>query len=144
MVRRLGALSIAATLLLLAGCSSNDNPASSNNSANRTVKADPSFAADIQEIFNRTGCTASNCHGSLKQSNLDLRPDSSYINLVNVDVFETSGKRVIPGDAQNSYIVIKVEGRQAVGVQMPSGLPPLDSIDVANLRNWIDQGAKDN
>jgi hypothetical protein len=40
--------------------------------------------------------------------------------------------------------VIKVEGRQSVGASMPQTGSPLDSIDLTNLRNWIDQGALNN
>lgn len=40
--------------------------------------------------------------------------------------------------------VVRLEGRQAVGARMPSGASPLDSIDLANIRDWIDQGARNN
>ncbi len=132
-------------LALLAGCSSSDAPTGSDSGGgNRTVKASPSFATDIQEIFNRRGCTGGNCHGSAQQQGLDLRAGAAYSNLVNVSSTETTALRVNPGDAQNSYLVIKVEGRQTVGVRMPMNLAPLDSIDIQNIRNWIDQGAADN
>ena len=51
---------------------------------------------------------------------------------------------MIPNDAQNSYLVIKIEDRQTVGTRMPQGGNALDSIDVSNIRNWINQGAKNN
>lgn len=147
MSRILGALALAITAAMFIGCSSNDTPTSPNGGGGgttRTIKADPSYATDIQEIFDRKGCTASNCHGSTQQSGLDLRTGTSYSQLVNVPVVQTSGTRVIPNDAQNSYLVIKVEGRQSVGTQMPQLGTALDSIDITNIRNWIDQGAKNN
>ncbi len=52
--------------------------------------------------------------------------------------------RVIAGDAQNSYLVKKLEGRQTVGARMPLNGAPLDNIDLTNIRNWIDQGAQNN
>lgn len=110
----------------------------------RTIKADPSFASDIQEIFNRKGCAASACHGSLQEAGLDLRSGSSYAQLVNVPSTQTGILRVIPGNAQGSYVVMKVEGRASVGDRMPLGGVALDNIDLTNLRNWINQGAKNN
>ncbi len=139
------ALLIAAGMLaLLTGCASDDSPTGSGGTAARTIKADPSFAADIQEIFDRRGCTGSSCHGAALSAGLDLRSGSAYANLVNVNSSETGTPRVAPGDAQNSYLVIKIEGRQTSGAQMPLVGPPLDSIDIQNIRNWIDQGAADN
>jgi len=108
------------------------------------IEADPSFANVVQEIFNRKGCTASPCHGSSQQEGLDLRSGSSYANLVNVAASQTAGTRVIPGNANGSYIIVKVEGRQTVGTRMPQTGSNLDNIDLTNLKNWINQGAKNN
>lgn len=44
----------------------------------RVVKENPSFAADIQEVFTRTGCASSGCRGAGPQAGLDLRPGSAY------------------------------------------------------------------
>ena len=54
--------------------------------------------------------------------------------------------RVIPNDAQGSFLVIKLEGRQGPnqGSQMPLNQPALDDIDLTNIRNWIDNGAPNN
>jgi hypothetical protein len=49
--------------------------------------------------------------------------------------------RVAPGDAQDSYLVIKLEGRQAAGSRMPLTGCCLDDIDIGNIRKWIDNGA---
>jgi hypothetical protein len=110
----------------------------------REIKADPSFSSDIQEIFTRKGCTASGCHGSASQGGLDLRPSAAYGELVDVAAQGEAKILVIPGDAQNSYLVIKLEGRQSFGSQMPEGGTPLDNIDLTNVRNWITQGAQNN
>lgn len=108
------------------------------------IYADPSFSWVIQEIFNRRGCAASACHGSTRKAGLDLRAGNARTSLVSVLSTQTSGVRVLPGNAQESYLIVKLEGRQTVGERMPLGWPPLDNIDLANLRNWIDQGAKGN
>ena len=65
--------------------------------------------------------------------------------LVNADAWsEPAFKRVLPGDAENSYLVIKLEGRQLVGLQMPLDADPLDEIDLTNIKNWINNGAPNN
>ena len=48
--------------------------------------------------------------------------------------------RIEPFAPVNSYVLIKLEGRQRVGGEMPPGLP-LDSIDLTNMRNWVRTGA---
>jgi hypothetical protein len=108
------------------------------------IQGDPSHARVIQEIFNRRGCAASACHGSTQKAGLDLRAGNSWASLVNVPSTQVSVARVIPGNPVDSYLMVKVEGRQSVGERMPKGWPPLDDIDLANLRNWIAQGAKGN
>jgi len=121
-----------------------DSPSDPGGEDPRVIKASPSFSADVMEIFVRTGCTSSGCHGSVALGGLDLRPGSAYASLVGVPARAESIQRVIPGNAQGSYLVIRVEGRQAVGSRMPLGGMPLDQIDLANLRNWIQRGALDN
>ena len=110
----------------------------------RVVKATPAFAADIQEIFDRIGCNSAGCHGSAQSAGLDLRPGNAYDNLVNVQAMSESVLRVIPGNANGSYIVIKLEGRQTVGARMPLNLTALDNIDLTNIKNWINNGAPNN
>ena len=110
----------------------------------RMIQADPSYASVIQNIFDRKGCTASSCHGSSQQAGLNLRSGSSYADLVGVEATQSTSDRVIPGDADGSYLVVKVEGRQTVGARMPLGGSNLDNIDLTNLKNWITQGAKNN
>ena len=51
---------------------------------------------------------------------------------------------VIPSNANDSYLVKKLEGRQSVGARMPLGGEALDNIDLSNVKNWINQGAKNN
>lgn len=110
----------------------------------RVVEADPAYGAVVQEIWDRRGCSASQCHGSTQEAGLDLRAGASHGELVGVTATSEPIVRVIPGDAANSYLVIKLEGRQQVGVRMPKDATPLDDIDLTNVRNWIDQGAKNN
>ena len=111
----------------------------------RLIKPNPSFEQDIQDIFVRTRCADAGCHAA-GQGGFFLRPNdaANYTNIVNVDSeTEREFPLIKPFDATNSYIVIRVEGRQRVGVTMPIGAQ-LDSIDLTNLKNWINNGAPDN
>lgn len=110
----------------------------------RVILADPSFSQVIQEIFVRKGCTASNCHGAAQEAGMDLRAGSSYDELVGVPATSEDFDRVVPGNPNDSYLVIKLEGRQSVGDRMPLDGTPLDNIDLTNIRNWITQGAENN
>lgn len=134
-----------AVLLILAGalafaaCKSSSSPDEAS-----PVKDDPSFAADIQTIFN-SSCNAASCHGGAAgQAGLVLLSGQAYNNLVNVTSSQDPAKkRVLPGDATNSYIVMKLEGRQTIGTKMPQG-GSLASNSLQNIKNWVNKGAKNN
>ncbi len=123
----------------------NDNGNGNNNPPVRVILTNPAFTANIQEIFGRRGCTASSCHGAALSGNMDLRSGSSFASLVNVTAFgDAAFQRVVPNDAQNSYLVMKLEGRQTQGSRMPLDGSALDNIDLTNIRNWINTGAPNN
>ena len=138
--------------LLITACGGGDSPTDpGNNDGNNggdgnpttpTVKPDPSFASDIVPIFAREGCTAGGCHGSPVQAGLTLS-SGAYANLVNVASTQTGELRVIPGNANDSYLVKKLEGRATVGTRMPQG-GQMGATDLTNIKNWINQGAKNN
>ena len=136
---------ILALVLLIAGCGSDNNP-TSGGSTGGGVKTDPSFAQDIQATFNNRGCTGAGCHGTSSASaGLILVSGQAYGNLVNItSTNESPKKRVLPGDAANSYIVNKIEGTQSVGGRMPLNAAALSATDIQNIKNWINQGAKNN
>lgn len=111
------------------------------------IKANPSFAADIVEIFVRRSCTLSSCHGGGDgELTLTASASTNYGNLVAVQSPSSGVVRVIPYDAANSYLVKKLENRQGAGngVQMPRNAPALDNIDLTNIKNWINTGAPNN
>lgn len=110
----------------------------------RVEREDPSFAMHIQEIFDRIGCTNGPCHGTQKSAGLDLRSGSAYTNLVDVQATSEDRLRVSPGDSRNSYLVIKLEGRMEVGARMPVTGGFLAAVDLNNIKNWIDRGARNN
>ena len=150
MIERVRIFAVLVAGSALASCGGGDpsptGPGAGGNEPQMTrrITPNPSFEQDVQEIFVRTGCTDSGCHGS-GQGGFFLWPDSAanYTNIVNVSAeTEPEFLRVEPFDATNSYIIIRLEGRQKKGFQMPG--TPFDSIDLTNIRNWIDNGAPNN
>jgi len=109
-----------------------------------TVKEDPSFSQDIQPIFTNS-CAVSNCHNATAQAGLVLLQGQAYNNIVNVNsTQDPSKRRVEPENADNSYLVIKIEGRQNIGGRMPLGGAALSNTQIQNIKNWINRGAKNN
>ncbi len=99
------------------------------------VPADPSYASDVQPIFNGACVT---CHGGAAPSGAysltghagALGPGSDTV------------PNVIPNDAASSKLYRRISGAETP--QMPPGQAPLDTVKTATVRNWIDKGAKDN
>lgn len=139
-----------AAVVFLAACGGSDGPTDpggdlgGGDGDTRSIKNDPSFANDVWEVFTRRGCAASSCHGG-GAGNLTLSSASgAYTALVNVTSVASGEVLVIPSNANDSYLVKKLEGRQSVGARMPLGGGALDNIDLSNVKNWINQGAKNN
>jgi hypothetical protein len=84
------------------------------------------------------------CHnGAAAPEGLQLTDaETSYSMLVGVRSVEFPTLfRVAAGDANNSYIVHKLEGTQEVGERMPRGGPYLSQADIDVIRQWISDGA---
>lgn len=112
----------------------------------------PSYAADIEPLWDTHGCVAM-CHeagGSWPST--DLTPGTGYDMLVDADGIQTMAltdvQLVIPGDTANSYLLNKLEGTQemvagaAAGTQMPQGLPAMSAAEIATVEQWIACGAE--
>ena len=102
-----------------------------------------SFRNDIQPIFTNN-CVNVGCHPG-GGAPFSLRSDDSYNGLVNVDA--TMGpcagiKRVLPGNADNSALIKRLEG--TCGTRMPSGADQLSATNIQRIRTWITQGALNN
>ena len=119
-----------------------------------TPNLEPTFASIQQEIFNTTDASGrlacTNCHSNLGRNpsgGLNLLSGLSYTSLVGVASTGKPGAvRVIPGNADNSYIVAKLEGRSdIVGVRMPRGNGPyLTEGQLLVIKRWIANGAPNN
>ncbi len=126
-------------------CCGGGNGGNGNSETPETVISDPSFSTNIQPIFSGN-CALSGCHNSTAQAGMNLSQGQAYANIVDVDsTQDPSKKRVAPGDAVNSYLVIKIEQTNPpVGTRMPQGRSPLSSVRIQNIKNWVNRGAKDN
>lgn len=136
-----GSCMVVATLLaatLLAACE-HDDPVS--------VEPPAPTLTSIQNAIFTTTCAVSGCHlGANAPRGLDLSAGESWGNLVNVASGGVPGiDRVEPGDPDNSYLVMKLEGASGiVGQRMPQGRDPLSSDQIQAIRDWIEAGAEDN
>jgi hypothetical protein len=110
-------------------------------------KFDGTFAAIEQVIFEDRHCADPLCHGSARQGGLDLRRDAAYSNLVDAKSTGSSLPRVLPGDADHSYLFNKLRAAtepgsvQIAGSPMPSGRPALGKNELEAVRIWIEAGA---
>lgn len=128
---------IATLLLILTGCGKEKCPTEPTT--------DPSLATEIQPIFNKS-CAFASCHDASAAAGLDLSTGKAHANLVNVASTNDPAKvRVIPNDADSSYLYIKIIGDPGDGtLQMPIGGNPLSDNEIQLIKNWIDAGAKNN
>jgi hypothetical protein len=106
----------------------------------------PSLTSIQANIFTPT-CSLAGCHSGPPGPNLpegmDLSDvDASFSSLINISSFqEPAILRVAVGDADNSYLIDKLEGTSIQGARMPRGGPFLDQATIDVVRLWIDSGA---
>ncbi len=122
--------------------------------AGPTPNLDPTFASIQQNIFEatdssgRSACT--NCHTSTGRNpsgGMNLNHDVAYDQIVNVAARGKAGSvRIIPGDADNSYLIQKLVGDTSIaGRRMPINGPPyLTDGQILIIKRWIAIGAPRN
>ncbi len=54
------------------------------------------------------------------------------------------GPIIVPGNSTSSTLNMLVEGRADPSLKMPHGKDPLKPEQIATLKQWVDQGAKNN
>ncbi len=89
------------------------------------------------------------CHtgaGASLPGSQNLSAGHSFTSVVNVNSIEVpSMKRIVPGDPDSSYLVLKIQGSPGiVGVQMPASGGPLTQAQIDEVRSWVAAGALDN
>jgi hypothetical protein len=111
------------------------------------VPGEVSFAIQVQPIFSAHGCVG--CHGG--SGGLFLTQGQAYSNLVNVNAQAscTTLKRVLPGNAEQSVLFIRVSSNSpdtqcGTNSRMPKDGQRLPQSDIDNIRDWINQGAQNN
>lgn len=102
----------------------------------------------IQTVVFTPSCATFGCHtgpsGNVLPGGLDLSDaDASFMSLVGVPSLQQAAVlRVAAGDPDGSYLIQKLEGNAAVGGRMPPlPNPALDPAVIAEIRQWISDGA---
>ena len=134
--------------VVLTACTGNGNGLDENGKP--LVEDDPDteqpigLFIEVQEIFS-VNCALSGCHtGAIAAASLNLAADNAYNNIVNVASGEQPERmRVLPFDADNSYLVNKIRGdANIIGAQMPRGQQPLSDLQIQSIVDWVDAGAE--
>lgn len=84
------------------------------------------------------------CHSG-NNAPVGLRLDSveaSMANLIDVSSSNPQYKRVLVGDADNSYLYLKITGNPIAGNRMPLGQAPLSDDIIGQFKDWINNGAQ--
>lgn len=135
-------MKVAAVLLMsvaLAACSKSSPVGPTGTSVSDTTV---SFSSQVQPIFTES-CAVPGCHVTGGIAPMSLQQGKAYADIVNVPSIEQPPYvRVKPYDADSSYLYLKITGR--AGTRMPLQRAPLDSADIATIRRWINQGARNN
>ena len=107
-------------------------------SCQRTTEV--SYARDVAPVIDQH---CSQCHVAGQPGFLASGLDTtSYEALMRGTKF---GAVVLPGDPLTSTLVMLIEGRADPSLKMPHGdAKPLDAKDIATIRQWVEQGAKNN
>jgi hypothetical protein len=134
-------------ILAVAGCAGNGAGLDQNGQpiGSEASGSNGPLTADLQSIQDNVFtpiCTR--CHiGASAPEGLRLDAADSYNLLVGVPSAEVpSLLRVMPGDPDESYLVLKLQGSAGiVGGQMPLGGPYLPQSTIDAIRQWITDGA---
>jgi hypothetical protein len=110
---------------------------------NVNVTTAVSFSTQVQPLFS-TNCVNAGCHPG-GGAPFPLAAGVSYANLVNRPATNApcaGDLRVQPSNADASALIKRLEG--TCGAQMPFGGTPLPSNQIQLIRDWINQGARNN
>lgn len=131
----------ACPFMLMASACSQDEDQKSQNA--QLPSAGPSFAQNIQPIFDSQCVTCHQAQGA--SGNLNLESGAAYGALVSVKSGESPLSYVVPGDPEKSYLIHKVAGTHVKAGGSGERMPltgPLDPQSIAKLRDWVAAGAK--
>lgn len=108
------------------------------------------FTMLYDEVFSDSiTCSSFYCHAGggqgLMMTGLDTsKKDALYDLLVNQDASDNcpGWKRVVPGDPDKSLLLQKLGASPPCGVRMPKDMEALSASQIARIRSWIQDGAK--
>ena len=105
----------------------------------------PSYANDVQAIWNAQCLTCHNTANASTSGQLDLSTGVSRAALVSQPMVKTcsDGTRVVPGAPSTSGLIDRLSGNSC-GSRMPEGGNPLSAADMTLIQSWIARGALDN
>ena len=119
------------SLLLAAGCGLDVEPTGDVEGGGGGGGATVSFSLDVLPLLEQD-CII--CHGGAGGLNLE-----SYEGVIAGGV---SGAVVIPGNAEQSLLPRRLDG--TAPPTMPLDAPMLTTPEVDRIKQWIDEGARDN
>jgi hypothetical protein len=108
--------------------------------------SDAPTLTSLQDAIFTPKCGVPGCHAPpAPEQGMNLSEGNTYVFTVGVDSTELSGfKRVLPGNAADSYLYMKLAGDpRIVGERMPFG-GMLTADEIEAVKQWIDAGALDN
>ncbi len=139
-------LSRSVLVLLVVGAAAcgSDSPTAPTPTPTPTPGGLMATLSSIQsEVFNPSCIGHHGDHAT--DADLDLREGQAFSNLVNRQSIQVALDLVEPNDAENSYLIHKLDGRAGmVGDRMPVGGPFLSQADIDVIKQWINAGAQNN
>jgi hypothetical protein len=117
-------------------------PTTPGGTTGEPIDPTATFTRVQTEVFS-PNCTIIGCHDAIfQQQQLSLAPGRAYGQIVGQPSTELAGAvRVIPLDADNSYLYRKIIGKGITGDQMPQASTPLTDAQTKLVRDWIRRGA---
>ncbi len=132
-VRYLLLLWIASSVLFVMGCA-----------AESDASAEAPRFADIYPLFEEScGGGKSGCHITGMSAGLAM-PDAqlAFEHIVETDSGKCEGMAIVaPGNADESVLMIALQGGSDCVKAMPLGRDPMSADDIDLIREWIDSGA---
>lgn len=104
-----------------------------------SIGTDPTFS-NVQQIFQQS-CGGGGCHINTTTKGVKL---DTYDNVMNSEGTQYGKLVVQPDSADASPLVDKIEANPKYGARMPKGGSYLSDSRIQQIRDWINNGAKDN
>jgi hypothetical protein len=129
---------LAAALAPALGACSSDG---TSDPAPAPTASAPTFT-NVQAIFTRSCALSSSCHsGSSPQNNLSLEAGKAYA-IVGKDSTLAGQKLVAAGNPEGSLIYMSLLAPVQTVERMPQASPALPAAEIALIKQWIADGAK--